>query len=347
MNKKKNLKKSTMKEVASRAGVTIGTVSHVINGTAVITNKTKSNVLKAIKELNYKPNAMARGLRRSESKMIGLLIPDMTNEYYSRIIRIFTDLAYAEGYTVMLCSFQYNLEQERLELDVLVDKGVDAIVLIGGSDGDEKFLKEIDDWGIPIVLGDRNTKNKSYASVEFDNKLMVKTVVGYLAKKGYTKIGFVTEALTEAMTNLTDRYNGYIEGMKENDLEINERCIFIEDSLQLNKMSNGYDLMEQVLKERVRSEMPEVFIASSDLLAIGMIEALRKGGYKVPDDFGVVGYDDLSISAYFNPALTTIRQDPNKISNAIWDMIINSLRNEVNDKQHIYIKQELIVRKSV
>jgi len=104
-----------MKEVAKKSGVTIGTVSHVINGTAPITHKTKKRVRKAIKELNYKPNSMARGLRRSESKMIGLLVPDITNEYYSRIARSFTDLAYSSGYTVMLCSFRYNINREQLE----------------------------------------------------------------------------------------------------------------------------------------------------------------------------------------------------------------------------------------
>jgi len=347
MEKRKKNKKATMKEVAKRAGVTIGTVSHVINGTAPVTIKTKENVLNVIKELNYKPNVMAQGLRRSESKMIGLLVPDITNEYYSRIARSFINSAYSDGYTVMLCGFQHDYSKEKQELDVLVDKGVDAIVVIGGSSGDEKLLKRIADWDIPIVLGDRSTKANDYATVEFDNRSMVKLLVDYLAEKGYSRIGFVTESTTEAMSNLMDRYNGYLDGMYANNLIINEKCVLIKEELKLNKIENGYKLMKDLLKGRARKELSEVFITSSDLVAMGMINAIREAGYQVPKDFGVVGYDDLSISAYFNPRLTTIRQDPNKMSSAIWMSILQLLKKENTYKPHIYLQQNLKKRDSV
>lgn len=344
MVKNKVSKKPTMRDVAQKAGVTIGTVSHVINGTAPITDKTKKKVQKAIDELNYKPNSMARGLRRSKSKMIGLLIPDITNEYYSLIARIFTDLAYAEGYTVMLCSFQYNVDRQRLELDVLVDKSVDAIVLFGGGN-DEKLLADVTKLGIPIILGDRSCTSKEYPSVEFDNRSMVKRTVDYLVGKGYKQIGIVTESLT--MTNIRDRYDGYVDGMHNNGLVIDERFVFIEEKLQINKMNNGRIFMEEILKSRTREELPEVFITTSDLLAIGIMGALKEHGYKVPEDFGIVGYDDLSISAYSDPALTTVYQDPNKIGNAVWDIATQMLAKKTAYQPHLLLQQELIIRNSV
>ncbi len=216
-----------MADVAKKAGVTKGTVSHVINDTAPISEKTKNKVFKAIKELNYTPNAMARGLRRSESKMIGLLVPDITNEYYSQIARSFIDMAYEDGYTVMLCSFQYDLERERIELDVLVNKSVDAIVIIGGSNDDKALLSNVKKMGIPIILGDRSYENGKniFPSVEFDNRSMVKQVINYLTKKNYTRIGFVTETLT--MTNLKESIRWVIwKGMREHHLEIKKRLHF-------------------------------------------------------------------------------------------------------------------------
>ncbi|WP_105615670.1 LacI family DNA-binding transcriptional regulator [Vallitalea okinawensis] len=345
MNKEKKLKKATMSDVAKRAGVTIGTVSHVINGTASISIKTKKRVQKAIKELHYIPNSMARGLRRSESKMIGLIVPDITNEYYSRIARSFTDLAYKEGYTVMLCSFQYDLSREQLELDVLVDKSVDAIVVIGGSDKDEKLLAEVKEIGIPIILGDRKSINNQYPVVEFDNRSMLKVVIKVLKEKGYTQIGFVTEKMD--LTNLKDRYDGYIEGMKHNGLEIREEYMFIEEKLQLNKMKNGYDLMKDILTSRKNNRLPEVFITTSDLVAIGMIGALKSEGYNVPRDFGIVGFDDISMSAYSEPTLTTILQDPDKIGHATWDIVYQALKKEINYLPHLILKQELIIRNSI
>jgi len=176
---------------------------------------------------------------------------------------------------------------------------------------------------------------------------MVKEIIGHLVKKGYTKIGFVTETITETMTNLGDRCNGYKEGLKENNIKENKEYIFIEDKLRLNKMSNGRLLMEELLKSKKRSELPEVFITSSDLVAIGMIGALKEKGYNIPEDFGIIGYDDLLISAYFDPPLTTVQQDPNLIGSAAWDITIKLLNSEITDKPHIYLNQKLIVRDSV
>lgn len=345
MNKKAKSKKSTMTDVAKMAGVTIGTVSHVINDTASITTLTKKKVLKAIKALNYKPNSMARGLRRSESKMIGLLVPDITNEYYSLIARSFTDMAYKDGYTVMLCSFQYDLDREQIELDVLVDNSIDAIVVIGGCSDDEKMLLSVKERGIPVILGDRCVINNEYPTVTFDNRQMVKQVIGFLVEKGYRSIGFVTESLT--MTNLRSRYDGYIDGLKEHDLAIKQQFIIIDACLQLNKVDNGYTLMKELVNSGSKIELPEVFITTSDLIAIGMIGALKEEGYRVPDDVGFVGYDNLSVSAYLDPALTTVAQSPKMIGSAAWDIMINVLKKENDYTAHLVLQQDLVVRNSV
>lgn len=345
MKNKKVYKKTTMADVAKRAGVTIGTVSHVINNTAPISEKTKANVYKAIKELNYTINTMARGLRKQESNMIGLIVPDITNEYYSSIARSFTELAYENKYTVMLSSFQYNLEREKLQLDVLVDKRVDAIVILGGSNEDEEMLQQVTQHGIPIILGDRQPIGVKYPVVEFNNKATVKALIKILHEKGYKRIGYVSEKIE--LTNLEDRYNGYLEGMKELELPISKDFIFIEESLQLNKIKNGYDFTLNLLETRKKPALPDVFITTSDLVALGMVSALKSKGYKIPEDFGLVGFDDLSMSAYIEPSLTTVLQDPNQISHATWDMVLHALKKEAYYTPHLILEQKLILRTSI
>jgi DNA-binding LacI/PurR family transcriptional regulator len=345
MSNTEKIKPSTIIDVAKHAGVTIGTVSHVINGTAPITEKTKKKVRKAIYELNYKPNSMARSLRMNKSKMIGLLLPDIMNEYYAVIARSFTDSAYGEGYSVMLCSFQYDLNREKLELDVLLDKRVDAIVLFGGSNADEKLLSKIRKQGIPIILGDRSFENGIFPSLKFDNEAMVKKIVEVLKDKGYRKIGFVTETLT--MTNLQDRYNGYLAGMSGQGLEINKQFIYTKKELQMDKLDNGFLFMKRLLEKNSKSELPEVFIATSDLIAIGMMGAIKEAGLNVPQDIGIVGYDNISIASYVSPKLTTVMQDGKTIGTAAWDMTYQVLKKKASYIPHLVFEQKLIVRESI
>ncbi len=342
--KKEIIKKSSIKDVASKAGVTIGTVSHVINGTAHVTEKTKRKVNEAINELHYKPNSMARGLRKKKSFMVGLLIPDITNEYYSQIAKSFMDMAHVDGYTVMLCGFQYSLEREKVELDILVEKSVDAIVVIGSNDDDIHILNSIRELGIPIVLGDRRSSDTNYPTVEFNNTETMQNIVTSLVQAGYTRIGYITEAL--AMSNLKDRYDGFISGMNNEGLTVNNESIIVDENLQMDKIGNSYKLMHAIIDEKNRT-LPEVFIATSDLIAIGIMGAIKDAGLRVPEDLGIVGFDNLAISQFFEPALTTVMQDAEEIGMATWNLIMTHMKNRAEKSMHVVLPQQIIKRKSV
>jgi DNA-binding LacI/PurR family transcriptional regulator len=336
-------KNPTITDVAKLADVTIGTVSHVINGTAPISEKTTKRVKKAIKTLNYVPNTFARSLRRNKSKMVGILVLDMMAEFYCSIARSFMDHAYEDGYSVMLCSFQDSLDREKQELDILVEHQMDAIVLCGGRN-DEKLIDSVSNSGIPIILCDRHIADSNYSSIEFDNETAMRQVAEHLKELGYTKVGYVSEPLE--LCNLKDRLSGFKEGIALQGLEILGENIFSIDYSTLDKIKNSYDFMTDLLGKRSRKQLPDVFVTTSDLLAIGLIVALDKAGYKVPEDFGIVGFDDISISAHISTPLTTVSQDSKLMAKAVWEIVKDTIEGNVEKPINMKINTELVIRES-
>lgn len=335
-------KRATVKDVALRAGVTIGTVSHVINGTASISQETSLRVLTAIEELGYVPNAAARNIRVKHTKTVGLMVPKMSNSFYSRIASVFMDTAANEdNYTVLLLSFEYSLERERTEILNLIQHNVEAIVIANGCK-DEELIQEALDRDIKVIFVDRRTSNANIPYIEYDNKVIYEKAIGLLKEKGYQSVGFISETLD--MINLRDRYEGFKEGMKKYQYPLCEKNIFISEVFREDHMEQGYQFMKRLLEERGKEDLPEAYVVSSDLLALGIIKAMREKGYQVPGDFGVIGCDDLEISAYMSPSLTTVRQDRDELAKRLWD--ITKAAIEGKKMENITLGQELIIRES-
>ena len=341
-NPKTSVKNTTIHDVADKAGVTIGTVSHVINGTAPISEETSAKVFQAVKELGYKPNSFARSLRRKQSKMIGLLVPDLV-EFYNSISRKIMDHAYDNGYSVMLLSYQYSLEREKREIDVLMEHQVDAIALFGGVN-DEGMLESIMEAGTPVILCDRRIKSESFSSIEFDNEDAMRQVVRHLKGKGYKSLGYISEPLE--VINIIDRFSGFKIGAFEQGYEVDDNNVFFCESLKLDKMKNGYDFMKSLLEQRPAANLPKVFVTTSDMIAIGVIGALNEAGYRVPEDFGVVGFDDLLISPFISPPLTTVAQDSWVMAKVVWDTISDTLEKKIAKPVNLKLSNKIVVRDS-
>lgn len=339
--KEKIKKRSTMKDVAQRSGVSIGTVSHVLNGTASISVKTVNKVRKAMKELDYMPNTMARNMRTKKNKMIGLMVPKLTNSFYAQIASAFMDEADRGDYTVIILGYEYSLEREKKELDSLVQNNVGTIIIANGSD-DEDYILNLIDKGVNVILADRRTELKGVSYVEFDNIEVMYDIVKLLKEKAYQKIGFISEPLS--LINLHDRYHGYRMALEKYGYEYNENHVFISDIFRLDHAKNAYIYMKELLNTHTRQELPEVFIASSDLLAMGIMRAIIEKGYSIPGDFGIVGCDNLQISGYMQPALTTIDQNRDLLARELWNMAIGQINGE--PRENVVVKQKLIIRES-
>lgn len=342
MDKKNYSEKITIRNVAERAGVTIGTVSNFINGTASVSEKTAIKVEAAIKELNYVPNAMAKTLRSKKSKIIGVLIPNMNNSFYSMTTSVFADKAYQHGYTVLLSTYEYSLKREIEELKRLESNQIDTLVLFNGSK-DEAVISGFMKKGISFVLADRSTDIKDVSYVQFDNKNVMSEIVAMLKAKGYGRIGLFFEPLD--LVNIEDRYLGFVEALRENGYPFCSEDIYIKADFCLNNLKNGYEHMKEILTTRRKEELPNAWIASSDLLAIGMIRAMKECGYRVPEDFGIIGFDNIEISGYVHPRLTTVKQDQFLLGEKLWE-VVESLITGKKKVMNITLEQQLVKRES-
>lgn len=341
MEKKERRKRMTITQVAERAGVTIGTVSHVMNGTAPITQETAQKVYQAIRELNYVPNIMAKSLRSRKNYTIGLMIPNLNNSFHSRITSVFVDRAYKLGYSVQIYGYEYSLEREKEELARLESNNIGVVIIFNGC-GDEEEIESFVKKGIPVILADRRTDIPGVPCIEFDNKRVMKEIVLMLKERGYQRIGFFSEPLR--LTNLQDRYQGYQDALESCGYPFNENYVFIREDLCLDNLKNGFLYMREILRTRKKEELPQVWITSSDLLAIGIMRAMEESGYKIPMDFGVVGFDNTEISGYVTPRLTTVNQDQVLMGEKLMDMVLRLGNHE--QVENILLDQSLIVRKS-
>ena len=340
-NQERRTNKATIVDVAKKAGVAISTVSHVLNHTAPISEETRKRVQQAILDLDYTPNMLARNLRKKYSNVIGVIVPDIENEFYANVASGIFRRADLEQDTVFLVDSGYSLEKEKMQVESLVKRQVDGLIFLGGSK-DEELIDWAHKQNVAVVLGDRRYRN--YCSVESDNFKAMRDLVLWVYGLGFRKIGYVSESLD--MTNLQDRYNGLREGFHQCSLAMDEQWILNDSWLKLEKVDAAKSLMNQMVRRIKAENMPEIFLTSSDMIAIGIMDALIQNGYRVPEDISVVGFDDIRLVQYYNPPVTTIRQQCRKMGESCYQMLRGVLQGHIQN-QHIVLETELICRQSV
>ncbi len=331
----------TMRQVAQRAGVTVATVSHVINGTARISPETTARVKEAIREFHYVPNMTAKSLRSRKSRQVGFLIPNLNNSFYSRIASTFIEQASENGYVVQILGYEYSVAKELQAIDSLVSNSVDIVIILNGY-GDEEGIQRLLDAGKTVILGDRVSDMEGVNCVYFDNRKAVSQAIALLKQKGYRNIGFLSEPL--ALTNVQERFTAYKNALSEIGYEYREENVLICEGFRLNAMTNGYQYIKELLSKKAGRQLPDAFIATSDLLAIGAVKAFRECGYAVPGDVGIVSYDNLDISAFVDPELTTIEQNQVMMGTELFGLVKQISENGKGG--NVVLSQELIVRGS-
>lgn len=331
----------TMKEVAKRAGVTIGTVSHVINGTASISAETKQRVWDVIEETHYTPNPMASYMRSKKSKIIGLLLPDLNNHFFAKTASEFTALAYENGYTVLILENGYSLEKEKQNIQILIRNNADAVFVMCGFH-DESLLEELLKRKKTVIFADRDSDAEAIPCIQFDNHKIMMEIVSLAKEKGCDSVGFLCETLE--LTNLKERFAGYRQALAANGYSYRPEHVFLSETLRMNHIQNGYAYMKEILQTHKREELPKAWITSSDLSALGAIRAFEEAGYQVPKDFLIVGWDNLEVSEFISPKLTTVLQDQKKLGREMWKLFLKSMKGE--SVQRIILEQELIQRES-
>lgn len=337
--------KITIKEIAKEAGVSIATVSMIINKKDKnISEATRIRVLDVIKKYNYIPNAMAGSLVTQRTNMVGLILPDITNPFFPGIARGAEDKANEAGYSIIFCNTDDKLEVEEKYIETLTKKMVDGII-IAHSSNSEKMSEILEKCKFPLILIDRD-----FYSENIRGKVLVNNFEGsydgvkYLINKGYKNIAYLSGSLK---TNTArDRLEGYKKALIDNGISINNNLI----KYGKYKIDWGKTGVDELLKE---NEKFDAIFCGNDLIAIGAIKELKLKGYRIPDDIGVMGFDDIYLAGLIEPPLTTIRQPNYQMGYMAMELLIENLKNASknnsynNEVKTITLKTEIIERNSI
>ena len=329
---------ATIKDVARLAGVSTTTVSHVINETRYVSDELRASVLAAMEELNYRPNVLARGLRRGETKTIGLVVPDNSNLFFAEVARIVEDIGFENGYSVILCNSDDNLEKEAAYVNVLIAKQVDGVIFIAAGSKYE-HLHELAMAGIPVVVADRDIPQTLADVVLVDNERGGYDATRYLLSLGHRRIACI--AGPSDLTPSADRVHGYRRALGEFGIPIEEKWIVPGDF--------RYQGGEAAIAELLRlDEPPSAVFACNDVMAIGALRAVRSAGLQVPGDVSIVGFDDIPLASAVSPALTTVAQPIVELATLAAQLLMSRTQSDQQDgpKQRIVLDTELIVRGS-
>src|SRR6056297_205532 len=329
----------TIKDIAKKAGVSVATVSKVMNGYDDIGEVTKAKVLKIIKENNYRPNANAQSLRTNKSFLVGLFFKDhqdsgVKHPFFRGIISGLEERLLENNYDMIL--FSANWEDQFSYLEKCQFRNVDGAILMGVPKDDPK-LPELLKAKIPSVFIDLDIFDDKASYIISDNEKGAREAVRHLAELGHQKIAVIEG---EEITIPTQkRLAGYKAEMKAQNLEVKDEWI-IQGRFSVD---GGVKAMEKILKLEDR---PTAIFCMGDEIAVGAMQTIKEAGLNVPDDFSIVGFDDIEISQYLNPALTTIRQQKDEMGIEAANMVLEMINNPEKKVEPEIIDIEFILRNS-
>jgi len=326
-----------MRDVAQKAGVSIKTVSRVVNGQGEISEATRKRILTVIQDLGYRPSMVARALVTQKTHTIGLVMGDITyNPFFPEVARGVLDAAQAQGYNVFLCNVEENQAHELEILHSLADHAVDGIIIYP-TYYSQDHLKTFANYFRPLISINKCIEHPGVATILLQTCKGAKLAVDYLANKGYIKIGMIANS---SPLNLIERVRGFREGMAANGLKVVEDWIIPPTNPTYEA---GYEAMKIMLNKH--PEVEAVF-AYNDLLAMGAIRACREAGRRVPDDCAIVGFDDIDWAAKNTPPLTTIRVDKYKLGQLATQRLFEMFDHDDDIPPPTYLDVELVARES-
>ena len=326
----------TMRDVARKAGVSVKTVSRVVNDQSEVAEETRQRVLTAIDGLGYRPSKLARALVTQRTDTVGLILGDITNPFFLEFSRGVMDAAQAEGYSVFVCNSDGQQPTQTLALDSLVDHAVDGIILFPSYDS-EDAMKAFADRYQPVVSVNRFFEHPGIGLIMIKAYQGARLAVDYLVSKGHTAIGMI--AGSAAPLSLMQRFQGFRDGLEGHGLPVVDEWIL-----------PGHPILEHGVRaaRQLLTEHPQVtaIFAYNDLLALGAIQTCKKSGRRVPDDCAIVGFDDIQFAPLVSPALTTVHVDKYKLGQQSMIRLLEMLEDPEGDFDPIYVDVTLMVRES-
>lgn len=326
---------STIQDVAKAAGVSVATVSRVINNSTSVSAGTKELVLGAVKRLDYRPNLLGRNLRRTETRLILVLLPNISNPYYSRLVKGIEDVGHRNGYNVMLCNTDSDPGREKLYLDLLKNRLADGVIFMAPSLG----RNELTETGksFPVVQCSEYKEGARVSHVSIDNSAAAQKAVKHLLALGHRRIGMIS--CDNDFLSTAHREEGYRKALLDVGIKPEEELVRDGDY----SFKSGLRAAGQLLSLRDR---PTAVFCISDLMAVGAIRAAKDNGLRVPEDFAVVGFDNISLASMYDPMLTTISQPKYDLGATAMELLLRQIRGEMKEPQDLVLEFELIIRES-
>ena len=329
---------SSLQDVAERAKVSIATVSRVLNKSDKVVPETRATVEQALRDLDYRPNRVARRLRMKDGRahLVGLIIPDIQNPFYAEIARGVEDAAYANEYALLLCNSDENLEKEKFYLDVMQAESVDGLVLPPFDENDFAVV-EVVETGLPVVCVDRSLARTKTDLVEVDNYQGALEAVYHLLDRGHKQIGLI-EGRSHVSTS-RERRRGYLDALAAAGMAVRKELMRAGDF----KQESGRVLTNELLGLR---KPPTAIFVCNNLMTVGALAALHQRGRRVPQDVAVVGFDDLPWAEALDPPPTVVRQPAYDVGRQAMELLLKRIIEPTRPPVTVRLRPELVVRRS-
>lgn len=328
----------TIYDVAREAGVSMATVSRVVNNNPNVKPQTRKKVYEAIERLGYRPNAVARGLASKKTTTVGVVIPDISNSLFAEVARGIEDIANMYHYNIILCSADKKKDKEIRVINTLLEKQVDGLLFMGGTVTDE-HLQAFKTANVPVVLCATTDEKGTIPSVDIDHEAAAHDAVKTLIEQGHTRIGMISGTLQDPANGYA-RFHGYKRALEENGIAYNEDLVRIGNY----RYESGVEAMKYFLE---LADKPTAVFSATDEMAIGAIHAIQDEGLKVPDDMSVISVDNSRMASMVRPQLSAVAQPMYDIGAVSMRLLTKLMKKENVEMSKVVLPHELIKRQSV
>ena len=329
----------TINDIAKKADVSVATVSRVINELPNVSDASRQKVQSAIKELNYIPNAYARGLSKNSSNIIGVIVPEIINPFFSEIITGITEVADNENLNILLFNTDEKPKKEKHSIRVLQEYRIRGLIITpvtGINEFDRECVSLFESLNVPIMLIDRNIMNGGFDGVYFDDRAALYKATSLLLEAGHKDIVMITGSRQHIITQR--RVGGYMDAFKVHDVPVNEKNLPTGEFT----IESAYNITNSLIKSK---KLPTAFIGMTNMLSMGCLKAIHENGISIPDDVAFVGYDKLEITDILNMQLTLVEKDAAEMGRIAASLLIDKI-NGLRTPNSTILMPELYIRGS-
>ena len=325
----------TIKDLAAEAGVSVATASRVLSGARQVRESSAERVHAAAERLGYRPNGVARALRLQTSEVVGVVVPEIANPFFPRLVQAVERSLQRSGRAIMLCDSQGDPHLEANRVELLLDRRVDALVIVPSGERVTRRVLTQAARSTPVVQVDRRVEGVPSDYVTVDHRSGIGDVLAHLDRGGIRTAAFV--GASSDLPAVRTRLEAYQEGMRRRDVRSAERVHLGEFSVEW-----GREAVDKLMAD----EMPDALVCANDLIAVGVLQGLRAHSLRVPADVAVTGFDDAGFATATDPALTTVRQPMEGLGRAAAELLERRMSGDRDELRTVTLQPQLIRRDS-